>query len=267
MKKLIVFFIAIVIALFAALLIYNHLQKKTKSQAELHKEQVVSVAVATKDLSWGTLITKEMTKVAPYLKKSLPSGYFSDPANLKGRTIIYPIKVNEPIFESRLAPITFETGGIAAVIHPEKRAMAIKVDKIIGNTGFIRPGNRVDVLVSLSRKKDLDNAITKTVLENILVLATGHKMGKKDDKKEKPTKMDAVTLEVDPEEAEKLALASTQGKIQLALRNFADTKEVITNGSTIPGLLSSYRGGMEVGTQKYPSVELIKGSEMSKLYF
>jgi pilus assembly protein CpaB len=92
-------------------------------------------------------------------------------------------------------------------------------------------------------------------------------MGKKDGKKEKPTKMDAITLEVDPEEAEKLALASTQGKIQLALRNFADTKEVITNGSTIPSLLSSYRGGKKVGTQESPSVELIKGSEMSKLYF
>ncbi|MFQ5964212.1 MAG: Flp pilus assembly protein CpaB [Candidatus Scalinduaceae bacterium] len=266
MKNLIIFFIAIVIALFAALLAYSHLQKKTKSQVELYKEQTVSVAVATQDLSWGTLITKEMTKVVPYLKKSLPSGYFSDPANLKGRTIIYPIKVNEPIFESRLAPITFETGGIAAVINPEKRAMAIKVDKVIGNTGFIKPGNRVDVLVSLSKKKDVDNPITKTVLENILVLATGHKMGKKDGK-EKPTKMDVVTLEVDPEEAEKLALASTQGKIQLALRNFADTKDVITNGSTIPGLLSSYRGGKEVGTQKSPSVELIKGSQVSISYF
>jgi pilus assembly protein CpaB len=233
------------------------------------------VAVATADLAWGTTLDLHMIKVMPYLKESLPAGHFTDPSNLVGRTVLYPISVNEPIFESRLAPTTVGAGGIAAVVKPSKRVMAIKVNKIIGVAGFLHPGNRVDVLVTISSKP----VITKTVLENMLILAIGPKMAA-GAKKEKTQPANVVTLEVTPEEAEKLALAVNKGSITLVLRNYADTEDVFTEGATIRTLLSSYKKrieaswtpeetGTETTTAGPPiySIELIKGNKKSRVEF
>jgi pilus assembly protein CpaB len=227
---------AVVVALVTSVLIYNWLQRKSK--AEIPEMQTQSVAVAAADLSWGTILTKEMIRVTPFLKTSLPEGYFSDPASLVGRVLTSPVKANEPIFETKLAPTSVKTGGVAAVITPKKRAVAIRVDKTIGVSGFIHPGNRVDVLVTLSSGK-IPAPLTKTVLENILVLAVGPETEIKG-KGEKPSDVDVITIEVTPEEAEKVALAASEGKVQLTLRNFGDTEDVITKGTTIPTLLASY---------------------------
>jgi pilus assembly protein CpaB len=181
-----------------------------------------------------------MIEIKPFLKKSLPGGYFPDTASLAGRVLIFPVKGKEPIFESRLAPISVKTGGVAAMVSPKKRAIAVKVDKVIGVSGFIHPGNRVDVLVTLgSASGKTSTPITKTVLENILVLTTGPEIEMKG-KEEKPFPAEVITLEVSPEEAEKLALAAAEGRLQLALRNFTDTEDILTKGTTIPALLSSY---------------------------
>jgi pilus assembly protein CpaB len=162
-----------------------------------------------------------MIKVVPFLKASLPEGYFSDPASLEGRVLISPIKANEPIFETKLAPTSVKTGGIAAVITQKKRAIALRVDKTIGKTPA---------------------PFTKTVLENVLVLAAGPETEIKG-KEEKQSNVDVITIEVTPEEAEKVALAATEGRLQLTLRNFSDIEDVITKGTTIPTLLASYSYG------------------------
>jgi pilus assembly protein CpaB len=237
---------AVVVALVTSVLIYNWLQRKSK--AEIPKMQTQSVAVAAADLSWGTILTQEMIRVTPFLKTSLPEGYFSDPASLVGRVLTSPVKANEPIFETKLAPTSVKTGGVAAVVSPKKRAIAVKVDKVIGVSGFIHPNNRVDVLVTLTTGKT-PTSITKTVLENILVLAAGPEFEAKG-KEEKPSTVDVVTLEVTPEEAEKLALAATEGKILLTLRNFSDSEDVLTKGMTIPVLLTSYSGYSAVSETK-----------------
>ena len=228
---------AVVVALITSVLIYNWLQRKAKVEKP-EAFQTQSVAVAAADLSWGTILTKEMIRVTPFLKTSLPEGYFSDPASLVGRVLTSPVKANEPIFETKLAPTSVKTGGVAAVITQKKRAVAIRVDKTIGVSGFIHPGNRVDVLVTLSTGK-IPAPLTKTVLENILVLAVGPETEIKG-KEEKPSDVDVITIEVTPEEAEKVALAATEGKILLTLRNFSDTEDVMTKGMTIPVLLASY---------------------------
>ena len=119
--------------------------------------------------------------------------------------------------------------------------MAVKVDPVIGVSGFIHAGNRVDVLVTIVPDKNASsNPVTKIVLENILVLAAGPDVEKKG---KEPTNVNVITLEVAPEEAEKLALAATEGKLQLALRNFNDTDDVRTKGTTVPILLASYNAG------------------------
>ena len=230
--------LAIIIAFVTSVLIYNFLQRKAKVKDVTLETQ--SIAVAKVDLNWGTVLTSEVIEMKPFLKKSLPAGHFTDSSSLTGRVLIFPVKTNEPIFESKLAPTSIKTGGVAAVVSPKKRAVAVKVDKVIGVAGFVNPGNRVDVLVTIATGKTSE-PITKIVLENILVLAAGPEIQTKG-KEERPSPVDVITLEVTPEEAEKLALAATEGKLQLALRNFADTEDVLTKGTTIPALLASYSG-------------------------
>ncbi len=281
---ILIFAVAIAIAFFVATKTYGILQqRKTVAGAVegLKHHETLPVAVAKTDLSWGTSIQKDMIKMVPYLKESLPTGFFSDLSALEGRVLMYPAKINEPIFESKLAPISVTEGGIAVVLKPNMRAMSVKVNKVIGISGFIQPGNLVDVLVTTKRVKkgSASISITKTVLENILVLASGPKLDNDNDSKQKSKGVDVITLEVTPEDGEKLALASTEGKIQLALRNFADTEVVITKGSTITTLLSSYSvptkvtlkpeeaTGKPVVSKGFSSVTLIKGTNVNELIF
>ncbi len=232
--------IGVLIALLVSVVSYNMVRSKAHAQEQL--QETVNVAIAATDMAWGTVLNKQMIKTAPYLRKSLPQGYHTSAASLENRVLVYPVKANEPIFESSLAPTEITTGGMAAVVKQDKRAMAVKVDKVVGVSGFVFPGNRVDVLVTLQEQGENRIPTTKTVLENILVLATGSEV-EKTDKQEKPKAVDVITLEVSSEEGEKLALAATQGKIQLALRNAADAKGIATKGATIPTLLSSLRAG------------------------
>lgn len=282
-RTLVVFALAIIIAGIASIWTYTTLRGKTSEQAQ--KVETVPVAVAVADLSWGAVLTTETIKTVPYLRDSLPAGYFTDPATLAGRTVIYPVRANEPILASRLAPIDVKGGGVAAVVTPNKRAMAVKVDKVVGVAGFIRPGNRVDVLVTLTGQGKVPIPITKTVLENVLVLAAGPETDQSG-KQEKAVPVDVITLEVTPEEGEKLALAASEGKLQLALRNFTDTQDVNTKGTTIPILLSSYSGSSSTpkakGTAKKAvslrpvittagpevyTVEIVQGKNVEQLRF
>lgn len=229
----------ILIALIVSIVSYNVL--KSRAQKQVQTQETVDVAVAGADMAWGTILKTGMVRTVPYLKKSLPDGYHTSAASLEGRVLVYPVKLNEPIFESSLAPTSIKNGGMAAVVKPDKRAMAVKVDKFVGVSGFVFPGNRVDVLVTLPERGQNSTPTTKTVLENILVLATGSQV-EKTGKQEKPATVDVITLEVTSEEGEKLALAANQGKLQLALRNAADAKGVNTKGATIPSLLASLKG-------------------------
>jgi len=264
----------IIISLALTVLAYNWLQQKARAMQDLETQLV---AVAKADMPWTTVLTKDMVTTAPYLKKSLADGYIADPAAVSGRTLLYPIKAGEPIFESRLSPTDMKGGGVAAVISPQRRAMAVKVDKIVGVAGFIHPGNRVDVLVTLSQQGKVPTPVTKTVLENVLVLTVGPEV-ETPGKQEKPAPVDVITLEVTPAEGEKLALAANQGKLQLALRNLGDSEEVITKGTTIPTLLASFNRSEPVArrpvrraaVKERPagvSVQLIRGSKTSELKF
>jgi pilus assembly protein CpaB len=235
-KSVMLLGVAVIIALMTSLLIYGYIQRK--GEVKEVAVEIQPVVVAALDLSWGTRITNEMLKKTNFLKGSLAAGYFSDPALVVGRVLLYPVKVNEPIFESRLAPVEVKTGGVAAVISPKKRAIAVKVDKVIGVSGFIHPGNRVDILMTLATGRTF-NPVTKTILENILVLAVGSETKERKSSEEKASPTDVITLEVTPEEAEKLALAATEGKLQLALRNFSDTENVATHGTTVSSLVGS----------------------------
>jgi pilus assembly protein CpaB len=164
-------------------------------------------------------------------------------------------------------------GGVSAVIKPGMRAVAVKGDKVIGISGFIQPGNRVDVLVTL-RDPKTKNEITKMVLSNVLVLATGTELEERRDGQPRP--VDVYTLEVDPEQAERLSLAAAEGKLQFALRNMTDQETVLTKGATITQTLASLRGEDPTPPAKVKewvpparsvTVEVIRGGKVTQQKF
>jgi len=239
-KAFIPIVLALVVATGGSVFLYNWLQARTAPAAPVQVEaQAVPVVVAAADLNWGTKLKTEMLKTVSFLKESLPEGYVSDPKALEGRVVISALKEREPVLESRLAPKDVTMGGVSAVIKAGMRAVAVKGDKVIGISGFIQPGNRVDVLVTM-KDPTTKNEITKMVLSNVLVLATGTEIVEKRDGKPQP--VDVYTLEVDPEQAERLGLAAAEGKLQFALRNATDTETVLTQGATIAQTLRSLRG-------------------------
>ena len=257
---------ALLVASTASVFLYKWMQAHNAPMEVVKVEsEAVSVAVATVDLSWGTKLQSEMMISRPYLKESLPEGYRSSLDTLKDRVLIAPVKKNEPILESKLAPTTVASGGVSAIVTPGKRALAVKGDKVIGISGFILPNNRVDVLVTLEDKKR-KRQMTKVVLENLLVLATGTQIEEND--KGEPAPVDVYTLEVTPEGGEKLTLAPTRGKLQFALRNVTDGETVFTKGATVQGTLSSYRPPVSRKVlRQRTTVEVIKGSEVKKVKF
>ena len=211
------------VALATSVLVYKWLSDRSLAIAK-QRGEIVNVIVAVADLSRGTVIKPEFVKTVPFLKGSLTSGFFTDAASVAGRVVITTLKANEPIFDSRLAPTDITRGGVAAVIAQNKRAMAVKVDRVKGVSGFIHPGNRVD-LVATFRPSYSTMPITLTVLENILVLATGTETEIRS-KQEKPVEVDVITLEVSPEEAEVLALAASGRKASAFAQKFQRYNEL-----------------------------------------
>lgn len=271
-KSAVPILLALVIALTGSLLLYKWMESQTASAETVQVQaEAVPVCVAAVDLTWGTKIEPSMLKTVPYLKESLPTGYFSKPEELKDRVVITPLKANDPVIEHRLAPASVTTGGVSAIVSPGKRAVAVKGDKVIGLAGFISPMNRVDVMVTIEDPQT-KSEVTKTVLENILVLGTGTQIQKNE--KGEPAPVDVYTLEVDPLEAEKLALASTNGKLQLSLRNSMDADKILTPGATIPQTLASLRkpepeapksaGAPRWVPRTHTTVEVIRGSDLAQ---
>lgn len=286
LKSVIPILVSIVIALGGTWFIYKWVQgQRAPKEVVQIQTDAIPVVVAAADIPWGTKLQPEMTKILPFLRESLPSGHFTSFNDLKDRVLILPLKANDPITEHRLAPVSVQTGGISAVLPAGKRAVSVKGDKVIGLAGLVNPGNIVDVLVTVDGSKgDNEESRTKLVLEKIPVLATGTQIQKNE--KGEPTPVDVFTLEVTPEESEKLALAATEGKIQLSLRSITDTESIYTEGMTIPKLLTSlslnkYRpvppktepvkagpAPVKRWTPKPSvSVEVIKGTEVSQKNF
>jgi pilus assembly protein CpaB len=237
-KTFVPIFISLIIAFAGSFFIYQWMakQKTPMEVVRVVEKDAVPVAVAAANLPWGTKLHAEMVKTAPYLKESLPPEYFASPADLKDRVLLTSLKINEPITEDKLAPVSVKTGGVSAVLKPGTRAIAVKGDKVIGISGLINPGNRVDVIVTVTDPA-IKKVKSKIVLENLRVLATGTQIQKNE--KGEPMPVDVYTLEVTPDQAERLALAASQGKLNFALRNTTDSEDIRTKGITVPQLLAS----------------------------
>jgi pilus assembly protein CpaB len=190
------------------------------------------VVVAVMDIELGSRLNPQMLSVVDWPSASMPPGSFSDLQGLQDRVVKTSIQRGEPILGSKLAPLGTQ-GGLSAVIAEGKRAMTVRVNDVIGVAGFALPGNYVDVMVSAQqdrpgvRGREESEQVSKTVLTHVLVLAVAQEANRDETK---PKVVNAVTLELTPEEAERLDLARNVGNLSLVLRNQIDKEDRKTAG-------------------------------------
>ncbi len=201
------------------------------------------VVVAKVEIPVGSRIIPEQLTIAQFPADVTPEGAIGKiDENLIGRVVIMAISPKDPVTESKLAPVG-SLGGLSSVIPEGFRAMTVKVDDVVGVSGFILPGTLVDIVVVIQPPKGTANEemISKIVLQNIKVLASGQNIDKPKNDREVERSVKAVTLQVTPEQAEKLALASSEGKLQLVMRNSVDQADEKTTGANKRSLLLGER--------------------------
>ena len=195
------------------------------------------IAVAAVEVEIGAKLMPEMLRLVTWPAGSVPPGAFAELAPLDGRVVKTSVTRGEPILEGKLA-LAGTKGGLSAVVADGKRAMTVRVNDVVGVAGFALPGNYVDIMVNTQneggRRGDKDQTISKIVLERILVLAIAQESNRDETK---PKVVNAVTLEVTPEQAENLDLARSVGTLSLVLRNQVDPRPVATDGATKSTLL------------------------------
>jgi pilus assembly protein CpaB len=182
------------------------------------------VVVAARDIELGQPLNASMVALVPWPAGSVPAGSFAKIEAVDGRVLHTQLLKGEPVLEAKLAPIGTK-GGLSAVIGQGRRAITVKVNEVVGVAGFALPGNYVDVLVNT--QDDRDRPVSKIVLERILVLAVAQEASRDDTK---PRVVNAVTLEVTPEQAERIDLARSVGTLSLVLRNQVDQNQAQTDG-------------------------------------
>jgi pilus assembly protein CpaB len=225
MRSLVVLIIALLAGLGAVVLAAKWIQQQNQGTGN-------KIAVATLDIQLGSRLTPQMLQMVDWPAGSAPAGAFSDEALLADRVVKTTVMRGEPILESKLAPVG-SRGGLSAVVEEGKRAITVRVNDVVGVAGFALPGNYVDIMVNTqeegSKSSDKDRAISKIVLEHILVLAVAQEAGRDETK---PKVVNAVTLEVTPDQAEKIDLARSVGTLSLVLRNQTDMDATQTKGVT-----------------------------------
>lgn len=213
---------------------YNYVQNLPARTTTIPTAPVV---VAGVDLQVGAEITRDDVRVVQWPANAQPAGAISDPKEVIGRGLLMPMIQNEPFLPMKLASL--EAGaGLPPAIPAGLRAVSVKVNEVIGVAGYVLPGTRVDVVATVSPTQQPADMTSKVILTNVEVLAAGTKIDRETDKS-KPMPVSVVTLLVGPEEAERLTLASTEGKIQLALRNPLDKTTPATRGIRPAALLGA----------------------------
>ncbi len=224
---------ALVVSLGASILIYRLVSSQVRTSAKPVTTQVI---VAARDLPVGTMIADGDVKPSDWTGPT-PSNAVMKKEDAVGRGVIASIYIGEPLLEARLAA-KGAGAGLSATIPPGMRAVAVRVNEVVGVAGFVVPGQRVDVLVlgTPPGGSGATGTITKTILQNIEILSAGQNIQK--DAEGKPVTVQVVNVLVTPEQAEVLSLISNDMRIQLILRNPLDTKETKTTGTAASSIFT-----------------------------
>ncbi|MDE3167275.1 MAG: Flp pilus assembly protein CpaB [Acidobacteriota bacterium] len=238
---------AFLVAAGASLILYRVLLNRPQNAKAA--PVAAHIVLANKNLDVGTVLKEEDVQVADW-PGAVPEGSSMRTQDVVGRGVTTAIYAKEPVIESRLAP-KGAGGGLAAMIPPGMRAVAVRVNEVVGVAGFVVPGMRVDVLISGNTPSGgTQGTLTRTLLQNVEVLSAGQDFKK--DAEGKPVLVQVINLLVTPEAAEQLSLAANQTQIQLVLRNPLDRANVNTPGTTLQQIFSG---------RKVPLANVLGGSE------
>jgi pilus assembly protein CpaB len=231
-RTIVVMSVATIMAALASAGVYMAIKRIPVREVEVAH---TFVAVAAHNIPNGSRITEKDVRLAAWPSRNPVPGTFSTTTEVVNRGLISAVLENEPLTESKLAPI--ESGaGLPPAIPTGMRAMSVRVDEVVGVAGFVAPGTRVDVVVTL-RGQGQDETMTRTVISNVLVLTAGTRLDQQQAKDGQPTPSTVVTLAVMPDDAERIALASSEGRITLALRNPLDVAPTETPGIKVTRLM------------------------------
>jgi pilus assembly protein CpaB len=221
--------IAILAGLVAALLITRYLERRTVSVST----PTSKIVVAAMDLPLATHLRPEQLRMADWPVTAMPPGAIRDVKEAIDHILTSRVLEGEPLLPGKLA--ARDAGnGLAALIPSNMRAIAVRVDDVVGVAGFIHPDDRVDVIVTIhppsKGSSEKDETISKVILQNVKVLAVGKELEVTDRNRNQANPATVATLLVNPEESEKLALSATEGRLMLTLRSWTDNQAVITQG-------------------------------------
>jgi pilus assembly protein CpaB len=235
-RTLIVIAVAVVTAGIATYGVYQAVQRMPVREVEVAS---VPVVVARDYIPVGTQLTADHLRVVAWPSRNRVPGAFSDPKTLVNRGVIATLGPNEPVTESKVAG-TEAGAGLPPIIPPGMRAMSVRVNEVIGVAGFVLPGTRVDVLVTVDDDSDGNNKaepMSRTVVSNVQVLTAGTRTDQQEARGGQPQRSTVVTLAVLPEDGERIALASSKGTVSLALRNPVDVAPTETKGIKMGALM------------------------------
>lgn len=237
MRRQAIFLLLAVSAAALAALMVNGALRQREAQLVRAQAQSVEIVVAARDLPLGSRIDQGAVKLARWSRDALPPGAVFDAQTVMNDYVRRELVINEPVTAEALFNGDKSAGVMPLIIPPGMRAMSVQVDEVSDIAGFVLPHTRVDVLAALSGSDNGQKPISKIVLENVEVLAVAQEM---EQQKDQPELVKVVTLLVKPDEAELLALASREGVLRLAMRNYNDHKLVQTAGADFNHLLSAY---------------------------
>jgi pilus assembly protein CpaB len=251
---------------------YRYVQQQPATGTSMAVQPVV---VAAANLDLGTELRREDMRVINWPADAVPAGAVGDPQKLVGRGLVQPVAQNSPILPGHMPPA--EAGaGLTPIIPKGFRAVSVRVNDVISVAGYVLPGTRVDVLATVSPTDQHPDMTSKVILANVQVLTAGTKI-ERDTVDNKAVTVNVVTLLVDPSQAERLTLASTEGKIQLALRNPLDKEAPQTTGIKPAALLGfappahpavarprTAAAITKAAAEPVPMVEIIRGDKRAQ---
>jgi pilus assembly protein CpaB len=241
--------LALASGLIAAILAFNFLRSPSApDQFQRASAQSVPVVVAARDLAVGSSLVMEDVRVVDWPGDAIPAGYASSVTEVMGRGVMVPIRMNEPLLPEKLAGEDLGRG-LTMLIPDGYRAMSVPVNDVVAVAGWVRPGTRVDVLVTLNSVRNQQEPVTQIVLQNVQVL--GNDRSIQQNAEGEPQAIAVVTVLVTPEQAERLAMAESEGRLQLVLRGQIDLDTLETPGVRTSELLRM-RGGPVVQGPRGP---------------
>jgi pilus assembly protein CpaB len=243
----VVFYAAIVVALIATFGVYRVLEA-TKASSRVATAPVV---IAAKDVPEGKAFDRTSVVVAQWPVPTIPPGSFSAIDSVMGRVARIAVFKGEPIVPGRLAP-EGTAPGLEVKITPGKRAFGLRINDVAGIAGMVQPNSRVDIMVIMDNDAQ-GKRVAKLFMSNMRVLAIGPVVQRADDGR--PINSHVATIEVTPDEAERLAIAQSQGQIALVLRGYGDPDSIQTKGATSTDVLTQLHNAPEAKTVSRPRAE------------